>query len=88
MTEDELHHHLRTGGYPLPGDEAYEPPVAGVRGCVDSNTYIPLPAVGERCGAVDPISGFVCDQRPFHVLRHIGRDEDNTWLWPVIYQTL
>lgn len=88
MTEDEIHDHLRRGAYGLPGDEAYVPPVAGVHGNVDNSIYIPLPAVGERCGAIDPISGYACDQRPFHPLRHVGRDEDQTWLWPVTYRTL
>jgi len=88
VTEDELRQHLREGGWPLPGDELYVPPVPGVHGCADSSLYIPLPAVGERCGAVDPISGYVCDQRPFHPMRHVARTEDQTWLWPVIYPTL
>lgn len=87
MTEDELHAHLRAGGWPLPGDEAYEPPVAGVHGCVDSSVHIPRPAIGEQCGVVDPVSGYTCDQRPFHQLRHVGRDEDMTWLWPKTYPT-
>lgn len=81
MTEDELHAHLRADRGPLPGDEAYVPPVAGAPGG-GAYSYIPLPAVGERCGEVDPISGYACDQRPFHQWRHIGRDEDSTWLWP------
>lgn len=86
MTEDELHQHLRVGGWPLPGDEAFEPPVAGVHGCVDY-IYIPLPAVGDRCGQADPLTGLTCDQTPLHLQRHVARTEDQTWLWPVMSPT-
>ena len=87
MTEEELHAHLRQDMGPLPGDEAYIPPVAGVASNA-AYTTVPHRCVSQpTCDEVDPISGMVCDQRRFHPSQHVARDEDQTWLWPKTYPT-